>query len=69
MPSPDVYEKRWKTRNKNDCQDHNGRYKTSKNIAEKCKDNILIIEQPIDENVDVTIYKICELIIEKYDLY
>jgi hypothetical protein len=69
LPSPDVYEQRWKTRNKNDCQDHNGRYKASKNIAEKCKDNILIIEQPIDENVDVTIYRICELIIDKYDLY
>ena len=68
LPSPDVYERRWKKRNKGDCQDHEGRYRSSKNISEKFKETVLTLHQPSDECVDTTIYRICELIIEKYKI-
>ena len=71
LPDKQVYEKRWKKRGemenkyKNDGQNYNGRYKLCQEIAKKYKDNILILHQPIEECIDVTIYRICQLIINK----
>jgi len=64
LPAFDVYERRWKKRNPNDTQSHNRRYKQCKEIAEKNK-NILVLRQAQDECVDVTIYRICEMIFNK----
>ncbi len=64
LPEFNVYTKRWKNRNPNDTQQHNSRYKICKEIANTNK-NILVLHQPIEECVDVTIYRICELILNK----
>ena len=64
LPDFDVYERRWKKRNPNDTQNHNGRYRECQEIAKGHK-NILVLHQPQDECIDVTIYRICELIINK----
>ena len=67
LPEPDVYDRRWKSRNPNDKQNYAGRYKICQRIAKNNK-NILVLRQPQDEYIDVTIYRICELIINKLSL-
>ena len=64
FPSFDVYQRRWKKRNPNDNQSNNKRYKICENIYNNNKNNkILVLHQPIEESVDVTIYRICEMIL------
>ena len=64
LPDFDVYKRRWKKRNPNDTQNNNGRYRECQKIAKEHK-NILVLHQPQDECIDVTIYRICEMIIDK----
>lgn len=66
LPDFNVYETRWKQRNPNDKQDHNNRYKDCQEIAEKHK-NIFVLHQKQDECIDVTIYRICEMILNFQD--
>ena len=66
FPTFDIYQKRWKKRNPNDKQSNNKRYKLCENIYKNNKNNkILVVHQPVIESVDVTIYRICEMILNK----
>ena len=67
LPDFDIYERHWKKRNPNDKQGNNVRYCECQKIAEKNK-NLLVLHQPHDECIDVTIYRICELIINNNNL-
>lgn len=67
LPDIDVYNRRWKNKNPNNKQDHNGHYKICQEIANKHK-NINILRQSQDECIDTTIYRICEMIINKLSL-
>ena len=66
LPDKNVYTKRWKNRNPNDKQPHEKRYNDCVNLSKNAK--ILTLHQPINESIDVSIYRICDLIINKYNL-
>lgn len=63
LPEQSVYTKRWKSRN-NVPQNHQKWYEEDVEIAKTNKD-ILVLHQPIDECVETTIYRICELVLNK----
>ena len=73
LPDINVYKRRFKKRNPNDIQDYKESHKECQILAKKIAEkkvkykNILVLHQPIDECIDVTIYRICELIINKMD--
>lgn len=61
LPEQDVYTRRWRNRNLVN-QSQQKYYNEDLEIAKNHK-NILVLHQPIEETVDTTIYRICELII------
>ena len=65
LPEYNIYESRWKNRNPNLKRRDNflGRYKRCERISKENDGKIIVIDQPVDESVDVTIYRICEQVL------
>lgn len=61
LPDQNVYTMRWRNRNLIN-QNQQKYYNEDLEIAKNNK-NILVLNQPIEESVDTTIYRICELVI------
>ena len=57
LPDPGVYRERWQTRDKNDLQNHDGRYKEAVSASEQ--NRIISIRQHEAESIDATIFRIC----------
>ena len=62
LPTFDVYTERWKNRNPKDTQHHNERFNSSVRISMEMNTKVRVLHQYVEESVDETVRRICEIV-------